>query len=70
MIHKMLVPGDSSSKRGALLGYVRQVKRNRLKVDLVAPLRRGDGVAWNVRQQERPQDGGRVFENLAGRKDR
>jgi len=44
--HKMLVPATSSAKRGVKLGTVVAVRRDRMTVDLVAGIKRGDGVAF------------------------
>jgi len=44
--HKMLVPATSSAKRGVKLGTVVAVRRDRVTVDLVAGIKRGDGVAF------------------------
>lgn len=66
--HKMLVPADSSAKRGVLLGSVADISKNRVRVRLVRPLKRGDGVAFEGGRMEGTEQGGRVFEIwLAGR---
>jgi putative protease len=44
--HKMLVPGRSSAKRGVLLGPVRDVRGNRVSVELQAEIKRGDGIVF------------------------
>lgn len=48
--HKMLVPATSSSKRGVKLGTVVAVRRDRVVVDLVAGVKRGDGLAFDCGQ--------------------
>ena len=44
--HRSLVSGEGSTKRGVLLGEVRGVRGDRILVELVGPLRRGDGVVF------------------------
>ena len=60
--HKMLVPGQSSSKRGVLLGKVVVVRRGRVVVDLVGSVKRGDGVSFDSGQAADDEQGGRVYE--------
>jgi len=63
--HKALVPAESSAKRGVRLGTVVAVGRGRVAVDLVAGVKRGDGVAFAAGAAgDDPQhaQGGRVYE--------
>jgi len=60
--HKMLVPATSSAKRGVKLGTVAAVRRGRVVVDLVARVKRGDGVAFDCGQPIDNPEGGRVYE--------
>lgn len=60
--HKMLVPARSSDKRGVLLGRVTHVHRGRVGVELVAGIKRGDGVVFDCGRAEDDQQGGRVYE--------
>jgi len=69
--HKRLVPATSSAKRGVRLGTVVAVRRGRVTVDLVAGVKRGDGVAFEREPPARGQPagdeppvaaGGRVYE--------
>ncbi|MFO0868387.1 MAG: DUF3656 domain-containing protein [Pirellulales bacterium] len=61
--HKRLVPGESSSKRGVLLGEVRSVRRGRVTVQLAkSSVKRGDGVAFDCEQPIDDPQGGRVYE--------
>ena len=60
--HKMLVPATSSAKRGVKLGTVVSVRRDRVVVDLVAGVKRGDGVAFDCGQPVDDPEGGRVYE--------
>jgi putative protease len=60
--HKMLVPATSSAKRGVRLGTVVAVGRGRVTVDLVAGVKRGDGLAFDRGQPDADPEGGRVYE--------
>ncbi len=69
--HKRLVPGDSSTKRGAFLGDVVKSTGSLVLVRLAAPLSRGDGIVFEgfregaeppVAGSIPPEQGGRVFE--------
>jgi putative protease len=60
--HKMLVPATSSAKRGVRLGTVAEVRRDRIAVDLVAGVKRGDGVAFDCGVSGDDAVGGRVYE--------
>jgi putative protease len=64
--HKMLVPATSSAKRGVKLGTVVAVRRGRAVVDLVAGVKRGDGVAFDCGQPVDDPEGGRVYEVFQG----
>ena len=64
--HKMLVPATSSAKRGVKLGAVVSVRRGRVVVDLVAGVKRGDGVAFDCGQPVDDPEGGRVYEVFQG----
>ena len=61
--HKRLVPATSSAKRGVRLGTVVAVGRGRVTVDLVAAVKRGDGVAFDpAGGGDDASQGGRVYE--------
>jgi len=63
--HKMLVPATSSAKRGVRLGTVVAAGSDRVTVDLVAGVKRGDGVAFDHRGSttgSAGEQGGRVYE--------
>jgi putative protease len=62
----MLVPATSSAKRGVKLGTVVAVRRDRVVVDLVAGVKRGDGVAFDCGQPIDDPEGGRVYEVFQG----
>ena len=64
--HKMLVPATSSAKRGVRLGTVVGVRRDRVTVDLVASVKRGDGVAFDCGRTGDDAAGGRVYEVFRG----
>ncbi|MFN0020026.1 MAG: DUF3656 domain-containing protein [Pirellulaceae bacterium] len=60
--HKMLVPAVSSSKRGVLLGTVKEVRRGRVAVELAGSVKRGDGVSFDCERPEDDLQGGRVYQ--------
>jgi putative protease len=60
--HKMLVPAVSSSKRGVLLGTVREVRKGRVLVELAGTIKRGDGVSFDCERPEDDLQGGRVYQ--------
>ena len=60
--HKMLVPAISSSKRGVLLGTVKEVRRGRVLVELTGSVKRGDGVSFDCERPEDDLQGGRVYQ--------
>ncbi|MFM7205949.1 MAG: DUF3656 domain-containing protein [Planctomycetaceae bacterium] len=60
--HKMLVPATSSAKRGVRLGTVVDVRRERVSVELVGSVKRGDGVAIDCGATSDEAIGGRVYE--------
>ena len=69
--HKMLVPATSSAKRGVRLGTVRGVARGRVTVELVASVKRGDGVVFEqsltaAGSPPSAPEGGRVYEVFRG----
>jgi putative protease len=59
--HKRLVPGVSSAKRGVLAGEVLSVRGPRIRVRLVTPIARGDGVVFSGDRAAGSEQGGRVF---------
>jgi putative protease len=66
--HKMLVPATTSAKRGVRLGSVAEVRRDRVAVDLVGSVKRGDGIAIDCGETSDNAAGGRVYEVfVAGR---
>jgi U32 family peptidase len=60
--HRALVSGESSAKRGVLIGSVRGVRGERILVDLSGPLNRGDGVVFAEDRGHGAEQGGRVYE--------
>ena len=64
--HKMLVPATSSAKRGVRLGTVAEVRRDRVAVELVGSVKRGDGVAIDCGATSDEAAGGRVYEVFRG----
>ncbi|MFC1759121.1 DUF3656 domain-containing protein, partial [Planctomycetota bacterium] len=62
--HKMLVPADSSSKRGVLLGEIESVNRDWVTIRIVRDreIRNGDGVVFEGDREHDLEQGGRVYE--------
>ncbi len=60
--HRTLVAGDSSAKRGVLLGEVRGMHGNRVRIALASPVRRGMGVVFQGDRDSGGEQGGRIFE--------
>jgi U32 family peptidase len=61
-----IVDGRNSANRGLCVGKVASVRGERVAVELTAPLRRGDGVAFPSLLGEDHDQGGRVYEIFAG----
>ena len=61
--HKVLVRGDHAKKRGIFLGEVTSIAGARIRLNLAAPVKCGDGVVF-VGDDESgiPEQGGRVYE--------
>ena len=57
-----IVDGRNSANRGICIGKVTAVRGDRVAVELTAPLRRGDGVAFPSILGEAHDQGGRVYE--------
>jgi putative protease len=67
--HKMLVPGESSAKRGVLLGTVRGKNGDRVSVELECSVSRGDGIVFEGDRENNDEQGGRIYQVYAdGRK--
>lgn len=60
--HKRLVPGESSAKRGVLLGTLHEQRGQRLSVDLLNALSTGDGIVFEGDRLAGKEIGGRVYE--------
>ncbi len=67
--HKVLVRGDHAKKRGIFLGSVTGVTRTGVRLDLAAPVKKGDGLVFDGDDPRGiPEQGGRVYEVIrAGR---
>ncbi|MCA9199291.1 MAG: U32 family peptidase, partial [Planctomycetales bacterium] len=59
--HKMLVPADSSSKRGILIGRVDSVRKDAVRVILQKDVAAGDGVVFDGDRLAGNEQGGRVY---------
>ncbi len=60
--NQKLVHARFGKKRGVYLGEVKQVLRNGVQVNLVAPLKPGDGIVFDAGHPEEKEQGGRVYE--------
>ncbi len=61
--HKVLVRGDHAKKRGVFLGEVAAVVGPRIRLDLAAPVKPGDGLVIDGDEEAGlPEQGGRVYE--------
>jgi len=60
-----IVDGRHSANRGICVGKVTAVRGDRVAVELTAPLRRGDGIAFPSILGEEHDQGGRVYEIFA-----
>ncbi|MGE3405857.1 MAG: DUF3656 domain-containing protein [Pirellulales bacterium] len=63
--HKRLVEGRCPRKRGVFVGTVKEVRLDRVAVQLTSPLKRGDGVVFDRGRPAEPEQGGRVYEVFA-----
>ena len=59
--HKRLVPGESSSKRGVLLGTITSVRGDAVFLKLQTSLACGDGLVFDGDRAADAEQGGRVF---------
>jgi putative protease len=57
-----LVHARFGKKRGVLLGEVETVLRDGVVINLIAPLKPGDGVVFDAGKPEQNEEGGRVYE--------
>ncbi len=62
-----IVDGRHSANRGICVGKIIAVRGDRLAVELTAPLRRGDGIAFPSIRGEDHDQGGRVYEIFDGK---
>ena len=61
--HKILVRGDYAKKRGVFAGVVEGVVGGRIRLNLAAPVKPGDGLVLDaVEATGAPEQGGRVYE--------
>jgi len=60
--NRQLVHARFGKKRGVFLGEVQKVARGGVTVNLVAPLKPGDGVVFDAGHPEGKEEGGRVYE--------
>ncbi len=61
--HKVLVRGDHAKKRGVFVGTVQSVSGGRIRLDLAAPVKPGDGLVLDaITATGAPEQGGRLYE--------
>ncbi len=61
--HKVLVRGDYAKKRGVFLGTIDEIVGGRIRIDLAAPIKPGDGVVFDGSGTTGIEEqGGRVYE--------
>ena len=61
--HKVLVRGDYAKKRGVFLGRVESVRGGKVRLNLAAPVKPGDGLVFDGDDSAGvPEQGGRVYE--------
>ncbi len=60
--NQKLVHARFGKKRGVFLGEVVKILRDGVSVNLVAPLKLGDGVVFDAGHPEQKEEGGRVYE--------
>ena len=61
--HKVLVRGDYAKKRGVFVGNVAAVVGSRIRLDLAAPVKPGDGLVLDGDEAAGiPEQGGRLYE--------
>jgi putative protease len=61
--HKVLVRGDYAKKRGVFVGEVAAVVGSRIRLDLAAPVKSGDGLVLDGDEAAgTPEQGGRVYD--------
>lgn len=59
--HQAVVEGRFPKKRGLYLGEVTAVQGQQVEVQLVAPLKAGDGVVFDAGRPDGNEEGGRVY---------
>ena len=63
--HKVLVRGDYAKKRGVFVGTVEAVVGGRIRLNLAAPVKPGDGLVLDaIDAAGAPEQGGRLYEVL------
>jgi putative protease len=61
--HKVLVRGDYAKKRGVFLGRVESISGGKVRLDLAAPVKKGDGLVFDGDDAtDLPEQGGRVYD--------
>lgn len=64
--HRQLLDGTYPKSRGVFLGRVKEVLKDAVLCDLVAPLKRGDGIVFDAGDPSKEEEGGRVYDLWCG----
>lgn len=62
--NKTLLDGTFPKSRGVYLGTVKKVLKQAVLIELVAPLKRGDGIVFDAGDPTQEEEGGRVYDIL------
>ncbi len=65
--NQALVHAQYGKKRGVYLGEVLRVEREKIVIELQAPVKPGDGVVFDAGKPEEKEEGGRVYQVRAAR---
>lgn len=60
--HKTLLDGTFPKSRGVLLGTVKKIVKDAVVCDILAPLKRGDGIVFDAGRPDQKEEGGRVYD--------
>jgi putative protease len=67
--NKTLLDGTFPKSRGVYLGTVKKVLKHAVLVEVISPLKRGDGIVFDAGDPTQKEEGGRVYDILSrGRK--
>lgn len=64
--HRKLLDGTYPKSRGVYLGRVKEVLKDAVLCELVAPVKRGDGIVFDAGDPTKKEEGGRVYDLWRG----